>query len=145
MKSVPAWVGRYIGIPFAEAGGDRKGCNCWGLVRLVLAEQKAIALPAYAEISAAEMLKAARAFGADSKLDPWRPVERAEVAAFDVVLMHALTDAVARRIPGHVGIMVAPARVLHVWRGTDAIHMPLDHSDFQNKVIGFYRHRGLMQ
>lgn len=145
MNAAPAWVGRYIGIPFADAGGDRKGCNCWGLVRLVLAEQKAIALPSYAEISAADMLKAARAFGSDSKLDPWRSIERAVAAPFDVVLLHAMTEAEGRRIPGHVGIMISPARMLHVWRGTDAIHMPLDHAQLQNKVIGFYRHRDLMQ
>lgn len=139
---VPFWVGRYVGIPFADNGHDRNGCNCWGLVRLVLLQEKGIELPSYAEISAADMLKAARAFRDDSQAEPWRAVGRDAVAAFDVALMHAMAE--DSRVPGHVGIMVSNSRVLHVWRATDAVHMAIDHPRIQTRVIGFYRHRDLM-
>jgi hypothetical protein len=44
----PGWAGEYVGIPFADPGRDRGGCDCWGLVRLILAEQAGLALPSLA-------------------------------------------------------------------------------------------------
>jgi len=140
--SSPHWAGRYVGIPFADNGSSREGCNCWGLVRLVLLQERAIDLPTYGEISAADLLKAARAFDADCKLAPWHPVARDKVQAFDVALMHAMTQDEGRRVPAHVGILISRSRVLHVWRATDAVHRPLDHPRI--RVIGFYRHQALI-
>lgn len=35
----------YVGIHWQPLGRTRAGCDCWGLVRLVLAEQLGVALP----------------------------------------------------------------------------------------------------
>lgn len=29
------WWNEYVGLPFADKGRTREGCDCWGLVRLV--------------------------------------------------------------------------------------------------------------
>ena len=39
------WANAYVGLPWADLGRDRTGCDCWGLARLVYAEQLGIALP----------------------------------------------------------------------------------------------------
>src|SRR5580704_13710594 len=115
---------KYIGIPFKDEGSNFDGCNCWGLVRLVLIQEAGIAVPAYGDISAADLLKAARQIGRDSSTAPWIRVDVPQ--AFDVCLMTAKEG--AHRVIGHIGIMTSPTHVLHVWEATHAVQMPLTHS-----------------
>lgn len=141
MTTFPSWVGRYIGIPFRSDGHGLTGCNCWGLVRLVLLEQCKIDVPAYAEVSADDLLAAARKFSARD--ETW--IAALNPRAFDVVLMSAMTSSAEKvlRIPGHVGIMVSDRHLLHIWAATDAACVPLRHPGIRSKILGFYRHRDL--
>lgn len=138
------WLARYIGIPFRDDGLDFSGCHCWGLVRMVLANECGIAVPSYGEYSAADLVRAARARkpgapGDADSADVWRKVETP--SAFDVVLMTALEN--KGRLICHVGIMSSPTDVLHIWRATDAVNMPITHPRLRAAIVGFYRHREL--
>ncbi len=42
--------GKYIDIPFKHRGRDFDGCDCFGLVRLIYAQERNIILPDYLEI-----------------------------------------------------------------------------------------------
>ncbi|MDR0710057.1 MAG: C40 family peptidase [Spirochaetaceae bacterium] len=42
---IPSWASRYVGIPFVSGGRESSGCDCYGLIRLVLLEQFACQLP----------------------------------------------------------------------------------------------------
>jgi hypothetical protein len=141
-----AWASRYVGIPFAESGFDLAGCNCWGLVHLVLKTEWGIETPTYGEISADELLATCRAFRTSVRNDPWREVVRSELNPFDCVLMTAM-DQRGHRSEGHVGIVASDngsLKVLHVWRATAACLMPLDHPRIRPRIVGFYRHRDLV-
>lgn len=40
-----SWTQKYVGIPFVSGGRDYNGCDCYGLVRLILNDEYQIQLP----------------------------------------------------------------------------------------------------
>ncbi len=39
------WCSKYVGIPFVSGGRDQSGCDCYGLVRLILCNEYNTELP----------------------------------------------------------------------------------------------------
>lgn len=142
---VPDWVADYIGIPFADKGFDRDAANCWGLVRLVLADRFGVlGLPTYAETyeTTRDKEALAAAMRAESGRDWVRvggPDDWSSVRAGDVPLLRV------RGLPTHVGIVVAPGFMLHAHEGTDSILARYDGLEWSKRIIGFYRHKSLIQ
>lgn len=127
------WWGAYVGLPFGE--GPRQE-TCWSLVARVYRERLAIELPPYGEISARDLLAVARAIEAGKRrVEVWRMVD--DPRAFDVCLMRAGRGGAA---VVHVGVMVDPARVLHVEEATAAVVVPVRHFSIAGRVTGYARH-----
>lgn len=139
-----AWEHRYVGLPFADGGEQNfaSGVHCWGLVRLVLANECGIDVPVYGELSAKDMVKVARRIGAESNGDPWVAVLAHCIREFDVAVM---TPADGRNRPGHVGIVCGGDHLLHITEGTAAVKLPLSHWSVKGRVLGFRRHRLLCE
>lgn len=131
----------YVGIPFVDGGRDRSGCDCWGLVRIVYAEQACIDLPSYGEIGAHELLAVTRALDAGMLDETWRRVDGETRRPLDVVVMKRLDKAGA--VPVHVGVMLDARRVLHVEEATDSVAVAVTHPSVAGRIVGFYRHRDL--
>ncbi|MBS8228403.1 hypothetical protein [Vannielia litorea] len=150
------WWGAYVGIPYGRGPGE---LECWGLVARVLAEQCGLDLPAYGETSAAylgalaawragegssETMAAARArmeaeIDAGRAAECWRVVEAPR--AFDVAVMcRPSRGALAR--PGHCGVMIDGARVLHTLPATGAAVAPIGHPAVP-RLIEYRRHVSL--
>jgi len=129
------WAARYVGLPFVDHGRDWNGVDCWGLVQLVMREERGIALPSYGEISALDLAKVAGLIAGESALEPWLPVIKAE--PFDVAVMYR------RRDPVHVGIMVSANEILHIEQKTAAVMVPIDHGSVRFRYPRFFRHREL--
>lgn len=141
MNPPPRWVEQYQSIPFVSHGATREGCNCWGLIALVLEERCGIVLDRYSSISAEDVLSAERAMrrGRDDR-DTWRMVDRQDVRPFDVVVMRDL----GRKVERHVGVMVTPVHVLHIEAGTDAVCLPIMDRMIASRIVEFRRHRSLV-
>jgi cell wall-associated NlpC family hydrolase len=126
----------YVGIPYVDRGRDRAGCDCYGLVRLVLAELRGVELPSFVERYQTEADRAERARLIAGELEPWQPVEIGAEQPFDGVLMRA------GRLLSHIGLVVAPGRLLHVSEGEDSRIDRYSVPPLSHRVAGFYRFRG---
>lgn len=146
----PLWVGGYVGIPFADLGRDRQGCDCWGLVRLVIAEQRGVVLPSLATRYGSEGNAAAVAAAVETERHSgaWQRIERGFERPFDVVEMSG-----AAWVPGagagsgwvfgplHVGVAAA-GWLLHVERATAAVLARYrEDPAVRRRVLGFWRYQ----
>ncbi len=141
----PRWIEDYLRVPYVDGGRNRAGCDCWGLVRLVLLERAGVACESYGEISAAQMAAVARNALRVTAAAPWRPVEEAQ--PFDVLLMAGrfeAQDGKPRRAPVHVGIMVTPDHVLHTEEESGPVVAALSDADVRFRALRpLYRHEQL--
>jgi cell wall-associated NlpC family hydrolase len=123
-----------MGIPFVEHGRDYHGCDCYGLVRLVLLEQFGTPLPellvGYADTRARQEIA--------RMIDVTRPL-----LPFAVVVFPRPGDVVLIRNGGalcHFGVMVTARLLLHsedpAGPRFDLISSPL----LKPRIEGIYRH-----
>jgi cell wall-associated NlpC family hydrolase len=145
---VPAWAERYIGIPFVDLGRDREGCDCWGLVRLVLAEQAGVILPSLATGYVSEN----NAKGVSEQVETqrvsglWERIEAGSERAFDVVEMLSAARGADGWVYGplHVGVVVMSGWLLHIQRSHDTVLARYrEDQSVSRRVQGFWRHHRL--
>lgn len=129
------WASRYVGLPFVSGGRDRRGVDCWGLVRLAYADVAGILLPSHDTVAAEDLHKVLRLIDRALQIPPWSTlVPRGAEKALDVVVM---TD---RKLPAHVGLIVEPGMVLHAQEASMSAIMRLDDQIIGRRVVGIYRH-----
>jgi cell wall-associated NlpC family hydrolase len=130
---IATWPAEYIGLPFAAKGRDRAGLDCWGLVRLVLAERFGRVLPIWSE-------------GYD-QIEP-NPKTAAHLAACAQTLprlspAEALPgDVLLFRIGGelaHVGVDIGEGRMLHIHEGINVCIERWQGPRWQPRIEGAYR------
>ncbi|MFH1158768.1 MAG: NlpC/P60 family protein [Pseudomonadota bacterium] len=133
---VPFWAGHYIGLPFQDHGRDRSGLDCWGLVRLVLAEQFGIALPSYIHeyqrTTQAEKISAL----IDRESSKWKEIPAGSEVCGDPVVLRV------RGKPMHIGLVLGDGQMLHIECGINSVIERYVGVRWAERVSGFYRYRG---
>jgi len=122
----------YVGIPFRIFGRDRDGIDCYGLVRLVLAEQYGVTIPDMWYRTADDITEG---FAHERAQSYWQPVAPKQALPGDVVVFRVA------RWPIHCGIMVTPSTFLHAMPGnTHSVIESLRSALWQRRILGMYRH-----
>lgn len=119
-------LNQYIGIPFASKGRDRTGLDCWGLLRLIYAEQRGIELPCLADTyehsdHGAEAVLRHR----EGWLDIVNPSEG------DLVLFRV-------RGEPHIGMVLEGRQFIHARDGAEVCIESLDSVQWASRIEGFY-------
>lgn len=125
------WWNKYLSVPFKDRGRDASGCDCWGLVRLVYAQEKRIALPDYLECYETSNDRDTLAATISSEWQGWIMPDKPE--EFDVIVLRM------RGVPMHVGIITKRGWMLHCARGVGTAHEPFNNMRWRDKVEGFGR------
>jgi len=127
----------FVGIPYLDRGRTIEGCDCYGLLRLVMAELRGVELPSFSDLYVTAADIHAIACLVEGGLDQWDRVAAGKEQAFDGVLMRRGRDI------RHIGVVIEPGRLLHVDRGqTSRIERYRPPAPLAARVVGFYRFRG---
>ena len=144
-EAAPSWVSGYIGIPFSDRGRNRRdGLDCWGLYRLVAAEQFGMYLPGLADRYAgvddvdglSSLVESERGPGGPG----WDRLASVDAADIGDLLLARLINR------WHVGMVVARGRMLHALAGTascvERFDTPVWERRLEQAPGGVYRFAG---
>ncbi|MCI0557368.1 MAG: hypothetical protein MN733_02655, partial [Nitrososphaera sp.] len=124
------WTDKYVGVPFVEDGATFKGCNCWGLIRLVYYCEAQILLPEYA-IQADDLRATVREIANNKGYGDWpHAVPLGQEVALDVVTMRSVRSEYEGKvavIENHLGVIAWRGMILHVEREANTVLLPLKH------------------
>ncbi len=144
------WAEKYMTIPYDLEGSSFKGCNCWGLVHLVLLAEKAIKTPTYSEITGKQIRRIKRAISGAQGTPPWQHrVELGEEKPFDTIIFKGLVR--GREFEMHTGIVTEQGKCIHIEKGAAVSHVPFYNSKLHkcnrilfNRFVSMFRHEELV-
>lgn len=134
-----AWMRDFVGLPRLVAGRSRAGVDCYGLIWLVYRDVLRLDLASYAgeTLDAPERAQIAALVAGGCSASPWCEVQPGAEQEFDM--------AVFRRggIADHVGLVIAPGRMLHVVDATGVYLESFAAGRWKSRLAGVYRHEAL--
>jgi cell wall-associated NlpC family hydrolase len=132
VRGLAPWAKQYVGIPFLSGGRDRAGADCYGLVRLVRAEQFGDALPLLSgDYADADNFAETEALMRSLRpLLAGRQVTRPEIGDLCVLRFHGL--------PVHLGIYAGGGRLLHALKGVGAVLQRLGDPGLAGRIEGWH-------
>lgn len=122
------WWNKYIGIPYKMMGCSMKGCDCWGLVRLVYKNEFGIDIPSVTIDMTDHANMELIPMGLDAM---WDKTDNPQPG--DVINFHVLGH------DQHVGIVTAPGQMLHVFdNGHTSCIETYTSRKWKNRIAGIY-------
>lgn len=136
----PAWLAKWIGLPFELGGRGPDAFDCWGLARAVLATEFGLHVPSYDRGYPEDACDCATLAALVREGMPgWRAVVEGNAAELrgersgDLILMRHGRHAC------HVGMVVARGTMLHIEDGTNSSLDRYDGPRWRRRLVGIYR------
>lgn len=124
-------IEKYIKIPFMSHGRDFNGCDCYGLVRLVIQEETGKILPDFWDYSSANEIEIV-----SNLININRPnipnIKKEKPDEMDIVLYKF------KGYVSHMAVYVGNGRILHIISNTNANCVPVEHGILKGRVEGYY-------
>ncbi len=136
------WTNKYIGIPFREGGRDTSGCDCGGLVLLVLQREFAIQALDFTAYETADFCR----HGFNKLADGIESLMREEWAVVDTPQPFDLVRFFYGRFPCHVGLWAGYGNTfLHVEKdGLFTRLTPMTDLSWGPRFMEFRRHKAMI-
>lgn len=127
------WVKRYIGIPFCSGGRDLNGCDCYGLIRLILHNEYKIDLPRLDDRyeNALDKNLTKKLFTEFIPLICGEKINAPEEKALVIIRTQGLAT--------HVALYAGDGNIIHTMLHTDSVCERLDSPMLAGRVEGWYR------
>jgi len=126
------WVKNYIGIPFVSNGRTQDGCDCYGLVRLVLRDEYGVELPELSDdyTDALNVAETSRLFAERLPVLAGEKIPEPRERAVVVITEHGS--------PAHIGIVAGGGYILHTGIKTGAVCQRETHPGLRGRIEGYY-------
>jgi len=127
------WVKNYIGIPFVSNGRTMEGCDCYGLVRLVLKNEYDKYLPELSNdySDALNVAETAKLFAEKRPVLACEKLTKPQEKAIVVITEHG--------VPAHIGIVAGSGYILHTGIKTGSVCQKESHPGLRGRIEGYYR------
>ncbi len=123
-------INKYIGIPFQHHGRDENGADCYGLVRLILAQEFDKHLPDFWQYEGADDVKSIGRLFFDNTPILTHKVE--EPTEGNVVLYQF------RGYTSHIAVYVGNGNIVHIMKNINSVCVPIEKGFLRGRVEGFY-------
>jgi len=129
LNEPPAWVERWIGLPFEDRGRGPRAFDCWGLARAVLFERRGVELPSWDDYETTDDV-AAIAIYVSKHVDRFERVESPREGSLVLLRCEGHRS--------HVGVCVGGTWFLHTLRGVCSALERFDSIGWSRRIEGFY-------
>jgi cell wall-associated NlpC family hydrolase len=126
------WVKKYVGIPFVSNGRTIEGCDCYGLVRLVLRNEYGILLPELSDdySDALNVKETALLFAGHLPVLAGEKTTCPCEKSVAVITEHG--------VAAHVGIAAGGGYILHTGIKIGSICQRETHPGLRGRIEGYY-------
>lgn len=127
------WVNKYIGIPFVSGGRDNTGCDCYGLIRLILSQEYNIGLPEFVGdyTNALDVTQTKKLFCDMIPVLTGEKIDYPEEASVALIRSHGCLC--------HVALYAGEDYIIHCRRDIGAVCERLSSPRITGTVEGWYR------